>query len=72
MTIQKSERAVKLVVHVDELKSYFGDTPVACMVGDLLDVTGEAHAEPPASSDFTRGNTSADPYGTDVECEHGV
>ena len=72
VTIQKSERAVELVVHVDELKSYLGDAPAAWVIGDLLDVTGEAHAESPASSHFTRGDTPASPDGTDVECEHGV
>ena len=72
VTIQKSERAVKLVVHVDELKSYLGDAPAAWVVIDLLDVTGEARAESPAPSHFTRGDAPAGPDGTDVECEHVV
>ena len=72
VTIQKSERAVKLVVHVDEIKSYLGDVPAAWVVGDLLDVTGEARAESSAPSHFTRGDAPADPDGTDSESEHVV
>ena len=69
VAIQKSKRADELIVHIDKLESYMGDSPVAWVVGEPLDATGESLTESTTPLDFTRPSIPADPVDTDIESE---
>ena len=54
VTIQNKKKAEKLIVHIDKLKPYMGDAPVAWVVDDSLDVTGGNQTASLTPPDFSR------------------
>ena len=72
VTIQKSKKAAKFVVHIDKLQSYFGDVPAAWVVGELLHAVDESLSESQTLPDFMQASSPAVPNDTDVGSEHGI